>query len=249
MMEDIINAFYENISNKITQTYNQELFSIFDNIPNPIIKFNDVELLKKAQLYVRHTDRLFNKAIARMVCNMFELKNIKARTSLDSFGKCVYVYSISTRFHFTTIEKLAGFPHIPWLNKLVSENRDKQQDKDIYLVLIQSDKIGVEYINALNSQVNNNNVHFYTIGHFFINLFGEKIWHDVYSALMKVQDYSQKLQWFELARLCSPLNVTILKKDVEEDIVRFNYFNEAMKSSLHINSFTLSKTIDRKSVV
>ena len=41
-MEDIINAFYENISNKITHTYNQELFSIFDNIPTPTITFNDV---------------------------------------------------------------------------------------------------------------------------------------------------------------------------------------------------------------
>ena len=51
-------------SEKISLTYNQELFSVFDNMPRPIINFNDVELLKKAQLYIRHTDRVFNKAIA-----------------------------------------------------------------------------------------------------------------------------------------------------------------------------------------
>ena len=47
-MKIIVRHFYEDLSEKISVTYNQELFSIFDNMPRPIINFNDVELLKKA---------------------------------------------------------------------------------------------------------------------------------------------------------------------------------------------------------
>ena len=77
-MENIIRQFYEDVSEKISLTYNQELFSVFDNMPSPIINFNDVELLKKAQLYVRHTDRVFNKSVARLIQRLFDNKQIEA---------------------------------------------------------------------------------------------------------------------------------------------------------------------------
>ncbi len=45
-IKSIINQFYEELSEKITKTYDQELFSVFDHMPSPIINYNDVGLQK-----------------------------------------------------------------------------------------------------------------------------------------------------------------------------------------------------------
>ena len=132
-MENIVRQFYEDVSEKISLTYNQELFSVFDNMPSPIINFNDIELLKKAQLYVRHTDRVFNKSVARLIQRLFEKKQIEARTCADWAGRCVYVYPIKTRFHFVAIEKFAGFPHVSWLKEFASSSIKKSTENNIYI--------------------------------------------------------------------------------------------------------------------
>lgn len=150
-MEKIIRQFYEDLSEKISLTYNQELFSVFDNLPSPIINFNNIELLKKAQLYVRHTDRVFNKCIARLVQQLFLNKQIEARTCADWAGRCVYVYPIKTRFHFVAIEKFAGFPHVSWLKEFAASSIKKNIDNDIYIVMIKTDEIGSDFLNLLNS--------------------------------------------------------------------------------------------------
>ncbi len=231
-MENIIRQFYEDVSEKISLTYNQELFSVFDNMPSPIINFNDIALLKKAQLYVRHTDRIFNKSVARLIQRLFENKQIEARTCADWAGKCVYVYPIKTRFHFVAIEKFAGFPHVSWLKETVSSNTKKSTENNIYIVMIKADDKGVEYLNLLNSYQNEHEKKYYTFEEFINTIFGEKAWRLIDSSLQNIQKDAEDLQWFELARTTNSKNIKVFNESLKDEILNFDYYTELSHTSI-----------------
>lgn len=231
-MENIIRQFYEDVSEKISLTYNQELFSVFDNMPSPIINFNDVELLKKAQLYVRHTDRVFNKSVARLIQRLFENKQIEARTCADWAGRCVYVYPIKTRFHFVAIEKFAGFPHVSWLKEYASSSIKKSTENNIYIVMIKADEKGMEFLNSLNSYRNEREKKYYTFEEFIKTMFGEIAWRMIDSSLQNIQKYAADLQWFELARTTNAKNINVFNESLKDEILNFNYYTELLHTSI-----------------
>ena len=244
-MENIIDLFYEDLSEKISLTYNKELFSVFDNMPRPIINFNDVELLKKAQLYIRHTDRVFNKAIARLVQSLFELKGVEARTSADTSGKCVYVYPIKTRFHFVSIEKFAGFPHVSWIKDIASVSIKRGTENNVYVVLIKSDDTGNEYLQTLNSYSDNNEKKFYSFEDFITVMFGKEAWEKIYNALSKIQKDAEELQWFELARTTNSKNIATFNESLKNEITNFDYYTELSKTSVIIDDASFALIGDR----
>lgn len=240
-MESIIRHFYEDLSEKISLTYNQELFSIFDNMPRPIINFNDVELLKKAQLYIRHTDLVFNKAIVKLVQQLFEYKGVEARICADRAGKCVYVHPIRTRFHFVSIEKFAGFPHVSWIKDVAETNIKRGSENNIYIVLVKSDDTGKEYLKTLNSYSNAEEKKFYTFEDFIDVMFGQDAWTHVSYALSNIQKDAEELQWFELARTANHKNIVGFSDSLKDEIRNFDYYTELSKTSVIIddNSFAL----------
>ena len=238
-MESIIERFYETLSEKISLTYNKELFSVFDNMPRPIINFNDVELLKKAQLYVRHTDLVFNKVISKMVKELFEYKGIKAGTPSDRNGKCVFVYPLKTSFHFLSIEKFAGFPHVPWIKEFASSGSKGNSINDIYIVLIKSDNYGKDYVKKLNCNSNTEEQKFFIFEDFIVTMFGDKAWTLISNALYRVQKDAEELQWFELAKTSNPKNIKEFNESLKKEIENFDYYAELEKTSIRIdrNSF------------
>lgn len=231
-MENIIRQFYEEVSEKISLTYNQELFSVFDNMPSPIINFNDIELLKKAQLYVRHTDRVFNKCVARLVQRLFENKQIEARTCADWAGKCVYVYPIKTRFHFVAIEKFAGFPHVSWIKEVAETGIKRSAENNIYIVMIKSDDTSAEYLNMLNSYGYGSEKKFYTFEDFIKTMFGDKAWSLIDASLQDIQKYAADLQWFELARTTNSKNIKVFNESLKDEIINFDYYTELSHTSI-----------------
>ena len=226
-------------------TYNQELFSIFDNMPRPIINFNDVELLKKAQLYIRHTDRVFNKAIAQLVQQFFEYKGVKARTCADWAGKCVYVYPIKTRFHFVSIEKFAGFPHVSWIKDVAGTNVKRGSENNVYIVLIKSDDTGKEYLKRLNSYNDADEKKFYTFEDFIIIMFGQVAWTHVSFALSNIQKNAEELQWFELARTANHKNIVEFTNSLKDEIKDFDYYTELSKTFVIIDDDSFALIGDR----
>lgn len=244
-MKSIVRHFYEDLSEKISLTYNQELFSIFDNMPRPIINFNDVELLKKAQLYIRHTDRVFNKAVAKLVQQLFEFKGIEARTCADWAGKCVYVYPIRTRFHFVSIEKFAGFPHVSWIKDVAGTNTKRGNENNLYIVLIKSDDTGYEYLNTLNSYSNAEEKKFYSFEDFIETMFGQDAWNHVSSALSNIQKDAEDLQWFELARTANHKNIIEFCDSLKDEIKDFDYYTELSKTSVIIDDDSFALIGDR----
>ena len=244
-MKNIIDNFYEDLSEKISLTYNQELFSVFDNMPRPIINFNDVQLLKQAQLYIRHTDRVFNKAIARMVQSLFGLKGIEAKTSADTSGKCVFVYPIKTRFHFVSIEKFAGFPHVSWIKDIAGTSIKQAAENNVYVVLIKSDETGKDYLQTLNSYNDNNEKKFYTFEEFVTVMFGNDAWEMINDALLKVQLAAEELQWFELARTTNSKNIMSFNESLKDEIMNFDYYTELSKTSVVIDDTSFAVIGDR----
>lgn len=231
----IINQFYEELSEKITKTYDQELFSVFDHMPSPIINYNDVGLLKKAQLYVRHTDRVFNNSIAKLVQALFEQKKIKAEICQDRSGKCVFVSPIKTRFHFVSIEKFAGFPHVPWIKDLAETGMKGEGENNIYIVLIKTDKVGTDYLNTINSYSKATEKKFFTFESFIVTLFDEEYWEQIDTVLKKIQKHAEELQWFELARIANPRNILDFSDGLKEDVKNFDYYTELSKTSVIID--------------
>lgn len=239
----IIDNFYNDIVERLSNSYKDEILKMFDNLPKSIIHFNDIEMLKKAQLYVRHTDRLFGKAIARLFCSMFNTLDLKSNVSNDRIGKCVYVRQKAVRFHFMNLEKVAGFPHVPWLNKM-SESKNSNQIMDEYVLLTEKDCHSLDYIHKLNSHLENKSRHFICFEDFVLDNFSQGVWDYLVSAFDSIEQQAKTYQWFELVSVCNDVSLNKLAQEAEQTILRFDYNSELFNTGIDIDtsSFEIMKS-------
>ena len=234
MTNATIEHFYTSFIERLSVIYQDEVWDKLNHLPSPVISFNNVDILKKAQLYVRHTDRLFGKHIANLFCSLFEEKGIKAKCAEDSCGRCLLVKQLNTRFHFFPLEKVAGFPNVSWFKGIKkSVNSENKEIKDIYIVLIKEDQIGIDYILSLNSLIcDNYGDRFFSIAHFVKTFFGESLWDDMYEAFEYIQYAAEQYQWFELSNVCNFTSIQYFEKDVIQNILKFDYGREMQRTTL-----------------
>lgn len=242
MTNAIIEHFYTSFIERLSVIYQDEVWDKLNDLPSPIITFNNIELLKKAQLYVRHTDRLFGKHIANLFCSLFEEKGLKAKCAEDRMGKCLFVKQLNSRFHFFPLEKLAGFPNVPWFKGIEnSVNSVNKEILDIYIVLIKEDKLGVDYVLSLNSSICDDcGDRFYTIEHFVKRMFGESQWSDICEAFGYIQYAAEQYQWFELSTVCNYTSMQYFENDVTQALLEFDYIREMRRTSLQMREDAFS---------
>lgn len=242
MTNAIIKQFYTSFIERLSVIYQDEVWDKLNDLPSPIISFNNVELLKKAQLYVRHTDRLFGKHIANLFCSLFEEKGLKSKCAEDRLGKCLFVKQLNSRFHFFPLEKLAGFPNVPWFKGIeCSVNSANNDILDIYIVLIKEDKMGADYVLSLNRSIcGDYGDRFYTIEHFVTNLLGESQWNDICEAFGYIQYAAEQYQWFELSNVCNFTSMQYFEKDVIQTMLGFEYGKEMQRTSLQMREDAFS---------
>ena len=242
MSNEIIENFYRSIIERLSVIYQDEIWNKLNDLPSPVISFNNVELLKKAQLYVRHTDRLFGKFIANLFCSLLEEKGIEAKCAEDRLGRCLFVKQLKSRFHFFPLERFAGFPNVPWFKGIgQSINSAKKDILDIYIVLIREDKRGSEYVKRLNKSLCNQFTdRFFTLEHFVKNMLGETYWRDVCEAFENIQNASEQFQWFELSNVCNFSNMHYFEKDFTQSILDFDYVKEMQRTSLQMKEEAFS---------
>jgi hypothetical protein len=83
--------FVESVTAKIAKAYNDEIISIVSDAPKSVVDFNNVTVLKKGQRYIRHTDRVFNKAITAMFRGLFMEKEVNCILAEDRMGRSLYL--------------------------------------------------------------------------------------------------------------------------------------------------------------
>ena len=243
LQTNIIEDFYTSFIERLSVVYQDEVWERLENLPSPIISFNNVEILKRAQLYVRHTDRLFGKHLAYLFYYLFEDKGVAAKCVADNMGKCLFVKQLNSRFHFFPLERFAGFPNVPWYKSLKQSLNSSNKDiLDIYIVLIKNDQQGIEYVQSLNNHlcINNNAQRFFTIESFVRSLLGDEIWDEISDAFINIQHAADQYQWFELSNVCNYSNMQLFEKEVVQTIFQFNYAKEMEETTLHIGSDSFS---------
>ena len=194
-------------------------------------------------MYVRHTDRLFDKHIAKLFCRLFEEEGIKATCVADNMGKCLFVKQLKSRFHFFPLEKFAGIPNVPWFKSLKQSLNSKNKEiVDMYIVLIKEDHQGQEYIQSLNAHLCGEAVNkFFSIEHFVKKLFGASLWDVICSAFVNIQNAADQYQWFELSNVCNYSNMKIFENEIKQTLLEFNYKKEFGRTTFQMqeNLFSL----------
>ena len=71
MIQKTLDDFANGVLSRLENAYNDEILNTFNDMPKSIVKFNNTEALKKAQMYVRHTNRIFNRYFSRLIINLF----------------------------------------------------------------------------------------------------------------------------------------------------------------------------------
>lgn len=234
MDNKLIDDFYEILIHRLSQAYQDELFKVFDNMPKAIIRFNDVDLLKKAQMYVRHTDRIFGKAIAKLFCSLFASIGHSAYVNDDRLGKCVFDKSNAARYHFFPLEKLAGFVKTPWFKNMSGATK-QNQIFDAYILLTEKDSRSENYINELNGALEHEYRRFVCIEDFVIENFSKSVWDYLNDAFKKIEEQASSFQWFELVGVCNGLNYNKLQNSIESSLINFDYEQELKQTRIKID--------------
>jgi len=234
-----IDDFFDTIVKRLSLSYQDEIYKRFDNMPNAIIHFNDVELLKRAQLYVRHTDRLFGKALAKLICSMFMHIGVSANVVNDSIGKAIFIKSESKRFHFITLEKIAGFPKVPWL-KSMSEKTSNNQILDYYILLTEKNISSISYLSEIKKALENDCRYFLCFEDFITTKFSSDIWNYIEKVFDKIEKEASAFQWYELVRVCNPTSINNMKSSLVDVLCNFNYKNELIKTNIQIDTLSFN---------
>lgn len=113
---DAFATFEYSILTNLKEAYSKELYEMANDTPDSIVNFNNIAVLKKGQKYVKHTNLVFNKSLARLVCELLMAKGYNCKTQADWNGRSITIPKENVRIHFLNQEKLVGFPKVPWMN-------------------------------------------------------------------------------------------------------------------------------------
>ena len=200
----IINSlleFEEYIINNLATSYMESVNESLTNIPKGIININNIEQIKIAQKYIRHTDLVFNKAIMRYLYSINQKNNIDCCIASDRNGKSLYIKKTKTYIYLISQELFIDYCNQKKWVKDQMLNRQSDTN-NVYVVLVEDDKLSNDYMNLLNNKVLNQN-HFITFQHYITNTFGAPLWIELKNSFSKISNTVNKYKSFELINLSS----------------------------------------------
>lgn len=231
-MSKFISDFQNSFLLRLSTEYNQGIIDIVSDAPKSIINFNDVTVLKKGQKYIRHTDLIFNKAIASLFYKLFQEKKISCSLAQDRLGRSIYIKMEQRYIHFMPQEKLIGFPKVEWYKEF---NREKDRIIwNTYVVLLEKNENEQAFVSNMNSKVNERN-NFVTIEEFTALYLGTEVWGDLKLALEHIDHGSKKYKWFDLKNICTALNKEEFQHKLAKILQEFDYKKEILKCGILID--------------
>lgn len=235
-MTQAILDFENNVIERMSRSYYDELLYFTATVPNPLINFNDVLLLKKGQKYVSHTNTLFQKSIATLfsaLYNEHHIPNSICKTD-GGKGRGIYIKSQKMRLHFLSQEKFVNFPRVNWLNL-----KDGANDCfDLYTVTIQKDEQGVSFISQANGLLKKENIkskEFILLEDYVIQNFGHETWNELGKTFMRIEAKTKKYQWFGLINYYNELTQAKHIETVMKRIVSFDFRSKLLSPPLMVD--------------
>lgn len=191
-------------------------------MPTAVVRFNNTESLKKAQMYVRHTNRIFSKQFARLIASLFQEIGEQASTAHDSKGDCVFNKPRNTRFHFIPLEQIAGFPKVPWIVKS-SDNQPTNEKSihDKYVIMVEKDAQGINLLKQIESY--SPKYEFCCLVEFMANTFGEEITNALFSTFKDIENRASTFEWYELARTCNKTTIEDFMNETLHILKTYDY--------------------------
>ena len=209
---------------RLSRHYYDELLYFTATVPDPLINFNDILLLKKGQKYVSHTNTLFQKAISALFVNLYKRKGEQCSICKTDGGKGrgIYLKRIKTRIHFLGQEKFVNFPRVNWINMTNSGDGTK----DIYAVIIKKNEKGIGFIDQANNLMQKKGIHskhFVLLEELVVTDFGQAIWDELNKAMATIEAKTKDFQWFGLVNYYNELTQKQYISTVDERLASFDY--------------------------
>lgn len=236
---DAFATFEYSILSNLKEAYSKELYEIANDTPDSIVNFNNIAVLKKGQKYVKHTNLVFNKSLARLVCELLTAKGYNCKTQADWNGRSITIPKEKVRIHFLNQEKLVGFPKVPWMN---NKENVTPQGTELYVILILNDEKSLAFIEKIQHACKQPNYLFITFEQFILKYFDKEILKEFKVSIKKVENESQKYRWFDLAQVYTTLNKEYFNNEVKEKLANFDYFAYLANKGYHFDRVT-QKTI------
>ena len=221
--------FEEDVIQRLSRHYYEELLYFTASIPDALINFNDVLLLKKGQKYVSHTNTLFQKAIASLFLKLYRSKGEQCSICKTDGGKGrgVYLKSSKTRVHFLGQEKFVNFPRVNWIDMTNSSDGTH----DVYAVVIKKNEKGIAFVSQANQLMLEKGIqtkHFELLENIVSNDFDPKTWDELNRTLANIERRSKDFQWFGLIGYYNELTQIQYVGNVAQKLSSFNYCERLM---------------------
>ena len=222
--------FEEDVIQRLSRHYYEELLYFTASIPDALINFNDVLLLKKGQKYVSHTNTLFQKAIASLFLKLYRNKGEQCSICKADGGKGrgIYLKSSKTRVHFLGQEKYVNFPRVNWID--MTDSGDGTQD--VYAVIINKNEKGITFVSQANQLMLEKGIHtkhFELLEDIVSSDFDPKTWDELNRTLANIERRSKDFQWFGLIGYYNELTQIQYVGNVAQKLTSFNYCERLMR--------------------
>ena len=223
-MKELFVDFENDVIERMSRVYYDELLYFSTVIPQPLINFNDVLLLKKGQKYISHTNTLFQKSIATLFCHLNKQIGPHATICITDGGKGrgVYTKEAKQRLHFLGQEKFVNFPRVNWLN--FKESSDSCTD--VYAIMVEKNAIGTQFVDKANSVLKEANIHskcFFLLEDYVISRFGVNVWYELHASLKQIERKVKNYQWFGLINFYNRLTQDDFIEKVKLTLATFDY--------------------------
>lgn len=231
-MNKLIDDFEKDVIDRMSRSYYEELLYFTETVPDALLNFNDVLLLKKGQKYISHTNTLFQKSLASLFLSLY--KNNGKVCSIcktdGGKGRGVYVKESKKRIHFLGQEKFVNFPRVNWINM-----KDGNSNCiDIYTVMIKKNDKGIKFIDEANKIIKQKNIttkRFIILEDFVIEEFDDKIWNSIENSMAAIEVKVKDYQWFGLINYYNELTKSQYINIVERKLIEFDYKDRVLSYS------------------
>lgn len=227
----IVEDFVVGFLGRMSRCYYDELLYFTATIPNPVINFNDVLLLKRGQKYIAHTNLDFQKSVSRLFCLLYDRRGRKCSVckTEGGRGRGVYVNDLRCRFHFMTQEKFVNFPRVPWMAEF---GNGDSSSTDCYVMMIKKDEKGLSFAKQANDLLSGKGI----IGKSFVLLedyvsryFDDSVWSRLQKAFAEIEQKVKDYQWMRLIGCYNHLTQDKYNSQVIERLRNFDY-QEVLRS-------------------
>lgn len=228
-MNKYINDFILDFEERMSRSYYDNLLYFKPIIPNPLLNFNNVLLLKQGQKYIHHTENVFQKSISKLICNLLKENGISATICKTDGGngRGISVKSENIIIHFLGQEKFVNFPRVSWF-----EGLKNSLTKDMYVVNIKNDNNGVEFIKEANELLLEKGIdtkRFVLFECFCQDYFGNTITKELLDAFKQIEQELKEYKWIGLTPYFNSLTRDAFVNEIKEYIISIDYKKMALK--------------------